>query len=213
MRYFFAFVLTCFLTILTVGFSQVLPDGIDKLPFVCEARANETTPTTEAEREQAEQREKYRTVLPAYLTAMPEDPITEIKVPVEGVSLSEVADTWGGPRSGGRTHEGQDIFAAKDTAIYSGTEGYVYRIGSNIRGGNTVVVVTNAGWRIYYAHLSSYAEDLKEGQFVTTETLLGYVGNTGNAQSTPPHLHIGIYVSKENNCDWAAINPYPYFSD
>jgi len=202
-----------YVSFVTFAVAQVLPDGIDSLPFECEVRDTLVTPVTQAEKDQAEQRERYRSVLPAYLTAMPEEPITEIKIPVANVLTSEVADTWGGPRSGGRRHEGQDIFAAKDTAIFSGTEGYVYRIGSNIRGGNTVVVVTNAGWRIYYAHLSSYAEELREGQFVTTDTLLGYVGNTGNAQTTPPHLHLGIYVSKESNCDWTAINPFDYFSD
>lgn len=205
----------CLLVVLftSVCLAQVLPEGINTVPFICEARNDLPEPVTEAEKEQALQRERYRTVLPAYLTAMPETPITEIVMPVEGVMLSQVTNTWGGPRSGGRRHEGQDIFAAKDTPIYSGTEGYVYRIGPNIRGGNTVVVVTNAGWRMYYAHLSSYAEELQEGQFVDSNTLLGYVGNTGNAVTTPPHLHLGIYTSQENSCDWTAIDPLPYLID
>ena len=65
------------------------------------------------------------------------------------------------------------------------------------------------GYRYYYAHLSNYADDLREGQFVTTDTLLGYVGNTGNAVTTPPHLHLGIYTSEPGRCDWDAINPLP----
>jgi murein DD-endopeptidase MepM/ murein hydrolase activator NlpD len=193
-----------------VGLAQVLPDGIDTVPFICEVPTDLPAPATAAEQAQAEQRQRYRVVLPAYLTAMPETPISQILMPVEGIAISQVADTWGGPRSGGRSHEGQDIFAPEDSPIYSGTEGYIYRIAANIRGGNTVVVVTNAGWRIYYAHLSSYAADIQEGQFVTTETLLGYVGNTGNALSTPPHLHLGIYIGQEDACDWHATNPLPY---
>ena len=63
-----------------------------------------------------------------------------------------------------------------------------------------------AGGRVYYyAHLERFAEDLKRGDAVTTETILGYVGTSGNAKGTPPHLHFAVYTTG------GAINPLELF--
>lgn len=210
----FIFALICLASVL--GIAQSLPDGADVIPFECPPSRNprpQAEPQTEEERLQLERRARYRAFLPAYFAAVPETPDSTILMPVEGVRVADITDTWGSARSAGRTHEGQDIFAPEGTPIYSATEGYIYRIGENILGGNTVVVVSGGGYRYYYAHLSAYADDLREGQFVTTETLLGYVGNTGNAARTPPHLHLGIYTSEPGRCDWDAINPLPLIVD
>ena len=139
---------------------------------------------------------------------------TEVLMPVEGVYLSGVSDTWGAARSEGRSHEGTDIFAPEGTPVYAATSGYVQRIGSNPVGGNIVSVIGGGGVRYYYAHLSGFAEDLQEGQYVTPDTLLGYVGNTGNAALTPPHLHLGVYAGESYlTCDWDAENPYSLLVD
>ena len=58
-----------------------------------------------------------------------------------------------------------------------------------------------------------FAEGLEEGQSVTSETLLGYVGNTGNAETTPPHLHLGVYPGPHATCAWEAENPCPLLVD
>ena len=136
-----------------------------------------------------------------------EEPHTKIKMPVVDVTKREVADTWGAPRSGGRRHEGQDIFAPKGTPILSATNGYVYRIGENNLGGQTVSVISSGGRVYYYAHLDAYAPGLEVGDPVSTNTLLGFVGTTGNAQGTPPHLHFGVYSMS------GAINPLPLITD
>lgn len=128
-------------------------------------------------------------------------------MPVDDVTKREVTDTWGAPRSGGRTHEGQDIFAPKGTKVLSATNGYVYKIGENNLGGQTVSVISSGGRVYYYAHLDAYAPGLKVGDPVTTRTLLGFVGTTGNAQGTPPHLHFGVYTFG------GAINPLPLITD
>jgi len=117
----------------------------------------------------------------------------ELPVPVFGVVASQVADTYGEPRGTDRTHEGVDIFAPRGTYIRSATEGIVIRIGENRLGGTIVFVLGPSGERYYYAHLDSIDPALHMGQQVSTTTILGRVGTTGNATGTPPHLHFGIY--------------------
>jgi len=130
-----------------------------------------------------------------------------IAMPLENVSKKQVANTWHALRGRDRLHEGQDIFAPRGTPIYSATEGYVYSVRENPLGGQTVSVIGDGGRVYYYAHLDSYAPELVEGDRVTTRTMLGYVGTTGNAQGTPPHLHFGVYTSA------GAINPLPLLTD
>ena len=125
-----------------------------------------------------------------------------LPVPVRGVAPRGLRDTWHGARSEGRKHEGIDIFARRGTAVTSSTEGIVLRVSTNRLGGQVVWVLGPGGQRHYYAHLDRYAE-IADGQRVRAGTVLGYVGTTGNAAGTPPHLHYGIYEAG------GAINPYP----
>ncbi|MFC3831748.1 MULTISPECIES: M23 family metallopeptidase [Deinococcus] len=111
-------------------------------------------------------------------------------------------DTWGGARSQGRTHEGVDIFAKRGTPIRATTRGIVLNVGPNTLGGRTVMLLGPGGQRHYYAHLERYP-DLKRGDWVQAGDVVGYVGDSGNAKGTPPHLHYGIYTGG------GAINPYP----
>jgi murein DD-endopeptidase MepM/ murein hydrolase activator NlpD len=138
-----------------------------------------------------------------------QEPHSRIKMPVDDVAKREIADTWHAPRSNGRVHEGQDIFAPKGTKILSATNGYIYKIGENNLGGQTVSVISSGGRIYYYAHLDEYAPGLKVGDPVTTRTVLGFVGTTGNAQGTPPHLHFGVYTFGFGS----AINPLPLITD
>lgn len=125
-----------------------------------------------------------------------------LAMPVEGVGRRALRDTWHAPRNGGRRHEGIDIFAPRGTPVRSATEGVVLRVGTNRLGGRVVWVLGPGGQRHYYAHLSRFA-DVARGQRVAAGTLLGFVGATGNARGTPPHLHYGIYAAG------GAVNPYP----
>jgi peptidoglycan LD-endopeptidase LytH len=134
-------------------------------------------------------------------------PDTKLAMPLENVAKREIADTWQAARGDGRRHEGQDIFAPRGTPILSATSGYIYKIGENNLGGQTVSVISKGARIYYYAHLDSYARNIHVGDRVTTRTVLGYVGTTGNAQGTPPHLHFGIYTST------GAINPLPLLTD
>lgn len=135
-----------------------------------------------------------------------QDPPRKITMPLQ-VSKNQIANTWHAPRGANRLHEGQDIFAPRGTPTYSATRGYIYNIGENGLGGQTVSVIGAGGRVYYYAHFDSYAPGISEGDYVTPQTVLGYVGTTGNAQGTPPHLHFGIYTST------GAINPLPLLTD
>src|SRR5687768_11896803 len=136
-----------------------------------------------------------------------QEPESRIAMPLQDVTTRQVADTWDAPRGVGRRHEGQDIFAPKGTPILSATNGYIHKIGENNLGGQTVSVIGSGGRVYYYAHLDSYGPNLEVGDRVSTRTVLGYVGTTGNAQGTPPHLHFGIYTFT------GAINPLPLLKD
>jgi murein DD-endopeptidase MepM/ murein hydrolase activator NlpD len=135
------------------------------------------------------------------------EPDRTIAMPIEEVSKKQIGDTWHAPRGSDRLHEGQDIFAPRGTPVLSATDGYIVNIGENNLGGQTVSVVGAGGRTYYYAHLDSYAPHIAEGDYVTRQTLLGYVGTTGNAGGTPPHLHFGVYAPG------GAMNPLPLLSD
>jgi murein DD-endopeptidase MepM/ murein hydrolase activator NlpD len=135
------------------------------------------------------------------------EPDSRLSMPLQDVLKRQIANTWHAPRGTDRVLEGQDIFAPKGTPIYSATSGYVYKVGENNLGGQTVSVIGDGGRVYYYAHLDSYARGIQVGDAVTRSTLLGYVGTTGNAQGTPPHLHFGVYTSS------GAINPLPLLVD
>jgi murein DD-endopeptidase MepM/ murein hydrolase activator NlpD len=137
------------------------------------------------------------------LGAMPAPIVLPVPVPVAGVKPSRLVDTWGGARSEGRRHEGIDIFARRGTPVLAATEGIVMRVGTNRLGGQVVWVLGPGGQRHYYAHLDSYG-DVHAGMRIDAGKIVGYIGNTGNAATTPSHLHYGIYTAG------GAVNPYPF---
>ena len=129
-----------------------------------------------------------------------------IAMPIEGVQVQQLTDTWGAARGSDRCHEGIDIFAPRGTPVLSTTQGIVREVGTNVLGGKVVWVTGPSSSQHYYAHLEDYAPALREGDWLEVGELLGFVGNTGNAENTPPHLHYGIYLND------GATNPYPYLT-
>ncbi len=119
--------------------------------------------------------------------------------PLPGQHLT---DTWGGARSEGRRHEGIDIFAPRNTPIKATTQGVVSKVGDDRLGGKVVVIVGPGGAGHYYAHLEDYA-DISPNQWIEAGDTVGYVGDSGNAKGTPPHVHYGVYING------SAVNPYP----
>jgi peptidoglycan LD-endopeptidase LytH len=134
-------------------------------------------------------------------------PDAMLLMPVAGARVRQIADSWGAPRPGGRIHRGQDIFARRGTAVRSATTGYVINVGRNALGGNIVVIVGAGARRYYYAHLEAVAPEMRVGKAVTPDMVIGFVGTSGNAVRTPPHLHFAIYTSA------GAVNPLPLLRD
>ncbi|HUP45869.1 MAG TPA: M23 family metallopeptidase [Thermoanaerobaculia bacterium] len=131
-------------------------------------------------------------------------PLSAIHMPVVGIRPTDLNDSWGAPRDGGRRpHRGIDIFASRGTPVVAVAGGFVSYIGVQPKGGFCLWLTTETGTSFYYAHLDRWAPGLYEGMEVETGDLLGFVGNTGNAVSTPPHLHFGISQNDE------MVNPYP----
>ena len=200
--------------------AQSLPDpnwadlSLHLTNYQCGPRDAQPEPTTEAERLRFEMRARYAELLPAFLARVGPNMADRLLAPVEGVRVSQVAATFGAPRAGNRTHDGVDIFAPRGTPVRAAAPGFVYRLDDLSLGGLSVTVVGDGGVRYFYTHFDSLPEDLKEGQRVETDTVIGYVGNSGNAATTPTHLHFGVYLGEPDNlCAWRAIDPLPLLVD
>jgi murein DD-endopeptidase MepM/ murein hydrolase activator NlpD len=120
--------------------------------------------------------------------------------PVQGGA--SFSNTWGARRSGGRTHKGVDMFNARNTPLLAVVDGRV-RFSSNSLGGRSTHIYSDNGVVYYYTHLERHPSDMKSGQRVKKGDIVGYLGNSGNARYTSPHLHFEI---RPNG---VAVNPYP----
>lgn len=117
--------------------------------------------------------------------------------PVQG--FVAFADTWGAPRSGGRSHQGVDLIGARGLPLVAVVDGFVQQK-TNRLGGNAVWLTGSDGNKYYYAHLDAWAA----AGPVSAGTVIGYLGDTGNAKYSVPHLHFEIHPG-----GGAAVNPYP----
>lgn len=131
---------------------------------------------------------------------LPPDATPGFLCPVVGGAA--FANTWGAPRSGGRRHKGVDMFAPRNTPLQAVVSGTV-RFSSNSLGGRATHVYGDDGVTYYYAHLEGYPSGISSGQRVSAGTIVGYLGNSGNARYTSPHLHFEIRPGG------VAVNPYP----
>lgn len=118
-------------------------------------------------------------------------------------------DSFGAPRMMGTEHqhwhEGTDIMAPMGTLLLACERGVIMRVGTGgVLGGNTVWLRGESGAAYYYAHLATFAPGVVEGAVVEAGTVLGTVGDTGNARGGAPHLHFEVHPD-----DGAAVNPYP----
>jgi len=124
--------------------------------------------------------------------------------PVRASDQPRITSYWGADRDGGRrSHEGVDIFAKRHTPLVAAANGRITRVAENTLGGKVVFLRPDGkSYNLYYAHLDSQL--VSAGQEVKTGDVVGLMGNTGNARTTAPHLHFGIYTSD------GAVDPLPF---
>ncbi|MUP44799.1 M23 family peptidase [Gramella sp. BOM4] len=122
------------------------------------------------------------------------------KFPVLNAKNNDIGSYWGDMRDGGkRNHEGIDIFAKRGTPVLAATDGRIRFTGEKGLGGKQVWLRDpERDQSLYYSHLDSIVPGLTG---VKAGDTLGFVGNTGNARTTPPHLHFGIYQSGHGAID------------
>ncbi len=120
-------------------------------------------------------------------------------------AATHFSDTWGAPRSGGRTHKGTDMFAPYGEPVYAAGNGVVFLTHSGL-GGIAVWLSADHGVAYYYAHLSGWAAGLTSGGIVDRGDLIGYNGDSGNARGGSPHVHLQIHPGGRGA---PPVNPYP----
>lgn len=128
--------------------------------------------------------------------------------PVRPGTDRDIGSRFGAPRdAGARSHHGIDIFAGRGTPVVAAAAGVVNRVNETDIGGKVVWLRDVHGNSLYYAHLDSQV--VSSGMRVTVGDTLGFVGNTGNARTTPPHLHFGVYRRGEGPVDpyWFVYRP------
>jgi peptidoglycan LD-endopeptidase LytH len=137
-------------------------------------------------------------------------PSDRLVIPVAGVRPAELTDSYGAPRSGGRTHEGIDIFAPEGTPVLAAAAGVIVGRDSSELGGISLYQRDLDGRTIYfYGHLQRYRAGLKEGDLVRQGEVIAHVGQTGNVPPGSPHLHFSVYTVADPNRWWRGRNLSP----
>jgi len=131
------------------------------------------------------------------------------------------SDSWGAGRSGGRSHEGTDIMSPKGTWVVAVDDGIVERLDWNQMSGWNIMIRHADGWTSHYLHLNNdsagtddgeggpeaaFADGLEVGSFVKAGDVIGFVGDSGNAEHTGSHTHFELHI------DGAKVDPYPYLA-
>lgn len=148
----------------------------------------------------------------AAVTAAASTAAAGLLMPVQGVTSSQLFDTFTQSRGAGRLHDAIDIMAARGTPVLAVADGRVAKLFNSKQGGLTVYQFDrDEKLAYYYAHLDAYAPNLAEGQQLKRGDVLGLVGSTGNANPSAPHLHFAVFVLGPEKNWWqgTAVNPYP----
>ena len=137
----------------------------------------------------------------------------EIMTPLDGVNLATIKSSFDERRGGGtRPHEALDLMAARGTPIKSAAKGRVLKLFSSVPGGLMIYAADSSErFVLLYGHLDSYAPGLTDGATIAKGQVIGFVGSTGNAAETAPHLHFAVARSADVKQWWKGkpIDPLP----
>lgn len=138
----------------------------------------------------------------------------DLRIPVEGVNVEKLRDSFLSQRGRFAKHLAIDIGAPRGTPVLATTDGQIVRVSRERKGGNSIYQKDATGeYLFFYCHLSRYAENLAPGQVVHKGDVIGYVGATGHVIGGP-HLHFSITRLPEDSGNFKAglaINPYLLF--
>ncbi len=151
---------------------------------------------------------------PAIARGVPlEAALLTVTAPFPVAGKANFSHDWGFPRysPAPHLHEGTDVFAAFGTPIISSEAGRVLRKGTAGAGGISVWLRGDSGMAYYYAHMQSWARDLEVGQRIEKGYVIGFVGDTGNAEGGTPHLHFEIHPG--GGPGTPARDPKPFLDD
>jgi peptidoglycan LD-endopeptidase LytH len=158
-------------------------------------------------------------VLPAARTAQvpqrAEVPRRKLLFPLRGYDRAQLRDNFEEGR-GKRRHEALDIMAPRGTEVIAVDDGRVAKLFKSAAGGITVYQFDPAEkYAYYYAHLDGYAPGLAEGMSLKRGDLIGFVGSTGNAPASAPHLHFAVFELGSDRKWWKgkAVNPYDWLKE
>ncbi|HUP29990.1 MAG TPA: M23 family metallopeptidase [Usitatibacter sp.] len=138
----------------------------------------------------------------------------KLLVPVRGIERTALRDNYSA-RRGPRTHNALDIMAPRGTPVLAAADGRVAKIYRHPLGGLSVYQYDSAeSFAYYYAHMDAFAAGLLEGAVLKRGDVIGYVGTTGNASPSSPHLHFAMYRLGADRKWWrgTAVNPYTYLA-
>ena len=165
-------------------------------------------------------RATYRPVqrFPFKLVSSPSlDGMPEMVPPLENLGLHELGDSFAAMRMGRLRHNAIDIMRPLGDPLIAVVDGVVEKLYNSRLGGITLYLLDkDKRFRFYYAHLDRYAEGIEEGMEIQKGDVLGYVGKTGNARWTDPHLHFQVMTTEATGSWWkaaAVLNPYPILRD
>ena len=136
----------------------------------------------------------------------------QLALPIDGLKLENIEDTFNDTRGGTRRHEASDILAPRGTPVLAIDGGVIQKLFTSQAGGLTIYQFDHEQtYCYYYAHLDRYADGLKEGLAVHRGQIIGYVGTTGNAPPNAPHLHLAIFRLGPEKRWWQGkpVNPFP----
>ena len=137
---------------------------------------------------------------------------TTLLLPVQGITPTELQDTYSDARGEGRSHDAIDIMAPTGRPVRAVADGTIAKLFASVPGGLTIYQFDgDERLAYYYAHLDRYAQGVDEGDTVKRGDVIGYVGASGNANKDAPHLHFAIFVLGPEKRWWQGtpVNPYP----